>query len=339
MNQAKLASLLGVALTISSVTATAGVEYDDQALHRSDDLVRFDRAYRAGLQDGTTTIIYSGGGTDDGALNKRRDRFEGGSRATEDQPYPGGNNRDNRDRYAGNFEQQGDRETDHAREYDIPEKMQDPSRAEERRYPNRSDRYGESQWNDNCDCDEGKPTAPRSRPVTPSVPVEPETEATMRDKIEAVRQARELLRRSRSDGDFADVETDGLLRPEPSSEYGSDTPRLIDHAKTVTPNVAPLTPYELDPDHVRNQEVSIDIDAATIEEIATAIMPRGWRVRLSTSDKEVHEAKYEFVSSDPREVALRKLLLGTGLGYKFFFNLKNEQGKPSPLLVISEVKS
>lgn len=50
---------LGLALTVSSSVSVAGVEYQDTNLHRSDDLVRFDRAYRAGLQDGTTTIIYS----------------------------------------------------------------------------------------------------------------------------------------------------------------------------------------------------------------------------------------------------------------------------------------
>lgn len=336
MNKAKLARLIGVALTFSSVSAAAGVEYNDQSLHRSDDLVRFDRAYRAGLQDGTTTIIYSNndgpGSVPEGFEKHSNDQ----QRMGRSEQRPAAEKRyaatDNDPSYQSKSYQNDD-------QYDVPEKMQDPSLAEKRRYPTRSDQYSEDQLSDDCNCESGKSTAPRSEPVTPSKTAEPRTEPTMREKIEAVRQARELLRKSRQKGVDPEVAEIDAGSTSEDDKYGSETPRLMENAQAPSAEEAPLTPYELDPDYVRNQEVSIDVGAATIEEIASRIMPRGWRVRLSTSDQDAHEAKYEFVSSDPREVALRKLLLGTGLGYKMFFDLKNDHGKPSPLLVISEVNS
>lgn len=328
---------LGLALTVSSSVSVAGVEYQDTNLHRSDDLVRFDRAYRAGLQDGTTTIIYSDAKAPGAVPDQPKSVRRSHASASGSEPESSG-------RYSARDRSENEDYMADAREYEssLPEKMQDDRYAEKRRYP--TDQQERSSYprsaSDECDCDDvGKRRAPRSEPVEPSVAAEPQGEATMREKLEAVRKARELLRKSRQN----EVAGDPMEHSEPAStdaaKYGSDTPRLIDHGKEVTAEVAPLTPYELDPDFVRNQEVSVEFNAATIEEIATHLMPRGWRVRLSTSDQEAHQAQYEFVSSDAREVALRKLLYGTGLGYKMFFNLKDDHGNPSPLLVISEVKS
>lgn len=325
-------AFLGLALTVSSAFATADVEYHDTNLHRSDDLVRFDRAYRAGLQDGTTTIIYSAASAPGSVPEQPRS-----VKSSPDTDHDGMSQSSRRSMTAD----RGNR-MEAIREYEssVPEKMQDDRYAETRRFP--SDRQDRSNTvvDDDCNCDEGgKRRAPRSERVEPSVAAEPHGDASMQEKLEAVRQARDLLRNTRqhdtsgSAAAHADSEKDGV------TNYGSETPRLIDHGKAVGVEVAPLTPYELDPDFVRNQEVSVEFGAATIEEIATHLMPRGWRVRLSTSDQEVHHAQYEFVSSDAREVALRKLLYGTGLGYKMFFNLRDDHGNPSPLLVISEVKS
>lgn len=329
-------AFLGLALTVSSSVSVAGVEYQDTNLHRSDDLVRFDRAYRAGLHDGTTTIIYSDAKAP-GAVPDQPRSVRSSSAASKVKPETSGRSsaadRNGYDEYMAEM-----------REYErsVPEKMQDDRYAETRRYPtNRQERSSySSSKSDDCDCDEvGKRRAPRSTPVERSVAEEPQGEATMREKLEAVKQARELLRKSRGNEMAGESSKHSDTINRDAVRHGSDTPRLIDHGKEVTADIAPLTPYELDPDFVRNQEVSVEFSSATIEEIATHLMPRGWRVRLSTSDREAHQAQYEFVSSDAREVALRKLLFGTGLGYKMFFNLKDDHGNPSPLLVISEVKS
>lgn len=329
MYRTQLAIFTCALVGLTASAAQAGVEYDDTNLHRSDDLVRFDRAYRAGLQDGTTTIIYSdaraaraAAGPDDvrsEAVNvDTRSREEDYSR-----PEP------REERYSD--AQSG--YDDYSRYEDsLPEKMQSKDDAEKRRSFS-EDRYRSERQSRDCDCDEGtKARAPKSEVVDRGEMAQPVSEPTMRERIDAVRKARELLRQSRTGSDVAVY---GDL-PEDDSET---TKSLIEHAKPVTAETAPLSQYELDPDFVRNQEVSIDMPGATIEEIAQRLMPRGWRVRLSTSDPDVHSSKYEFVSSDAREVALRKLLIGTGLGYKMFFNLKDEHGNPSPLLVISEVHS
>lgn len=336
-----VASFLGLALTVTSSVAVSDVEYQDTDLHRSDDLVRFDRAYRAGLQDGTTTIIYSDsrapGSVPQHASASRSNPSAGASdpvsserRRYEDDP--------------GISTRRADVSEIERYERSVPEKLQDDRYAETRRYPReeefRSDYDYDNDLTGDCDCDEvGKRRAPKSEPVDRAVAQEPTGEATMREKLEAVRKARDLLRQSRggSDGSAGVYAEAGEV--DEVEAYGSATPRLIEHGKEVSAEEAPLTPYELDPDFVRNQEVSVEFSAATIEEIAYQIMPRGWRVRLSSPDQEIHEAQFEFISSDPREVALRKLLYDTGLGYKMFFNLKDDHGKPSPLLVISEVNS
>lgn len=329
-----MAGLIGAVLTISASPTFAGVEYDDTNLHRSDEMVRFDRAYRAGLDDGTTTIIYSESKAP-GALpdqpassNRMKDHRTEGQHLAERQSAP---------------KRRADSSTSisPAYEYDdsIPEKLQDESLAEKRKYPTRSGSYNyDGTRRNDCDCADDKRMAPRSEPIARSERAQHFEESTMREKLDAVRKARELLRNSRTNGSVHD-EVVADKEPKGKGRYGSETPRLIEHSVEVTEDSAPLGPYEIDPDYVRNQEVSVEIGAATIEEIATELMPRGWRVRLSTADQEIHESRYEFVSSDPREVALRKLLIGTGLGYKMFFKLKDEHGNPSPLLVISEVNS
>lgn len=331
-------AFLGLALTVSPAVTLAGVEYHDTNLHRSDDLVRFDRAYRAGLQDGTTTIIYSAAKAP-GSVPEQPKSVQRPPEPAHGKALQSSRHHTTADRTHAAADQRQQSQAIREYESSVPEKMQDDRYAETRRFPS-GQQERSRKTTDDCNCDEvSKRLAPRSEPVEPSVVAEPNSDASMHEKLEAVRQAREILRKTRKDdvaggaSGHADSETGDAMN------YGSATPRLIDHSKEVGADAAPLTPYELDPDFVRNQEVSVEFGAATIEEIATHLMPRGWRVRLSTADQDVHHAQYEFVSSDAREVALRKLLYGTGLGYKMFFNLKDNHGNPSPLLVISEVKS
>lgn len=329
--------LVPALLATSASSVSAGVEYDDTYLHRSDEMVRFDRAYRTGLKDGTTTIIYTEEAEPKKVPDIGKKTIAGvspDSTVAEVDQVPGEPSNAPSDEYQlsewpdldkDSHTNQGGKTASSGSDQKSPSTdFDDPYRNNGRA------NSGADSTDVECDCDNEQGRAPKSRPVTKSRVAQPDMGQSMEEQLEAVRKARELLRQSQGSN---------VAASSPSTEVDQGTPRIPAEDSSTPLAEAPLTPYELDPDYVRNQEVNVDIPAATIEEIAQRLMPRGWRVRLSTADADVHAAKYEFVSSDPREVALRNLLRGTGLGYKLFFDLKDEYGDPSPLLVISEINS
>lgn len=87
---------------------------------------------------------------------------------------------------------------------------------------------------------------------------------------------------------------------------------------------------------IKNQEVAVELQGATIEEIANAIMPKGWRVLVDVSDQRIKERRFQFISTKSRDQALTGLTKPLNLTYRYFFNLKGENGESTPLLVISE---
>lgn len=304
--------LIGAALVILPATSVvADVEYSDNYLHRSDEMVRFDRAYRAGLSDGTTTIIY----------NEPKQGDEAGEGAN--------------GRPAIDAEVRPSAPAAERRESVV----QNPCCAEDaQQEPDQSDSGLNS-----------KLTAPRGAPVARSAPIEPEGELSLEERLKAleearakIRESRELYRQYAGHPDPSGMDQPATLDPSADCDCNEEpkyAPRLQPGKNVISADMAPLTPYELDPDFVRNQEINVEIPSGTIEEIAAAAMPRGWRVRVSSTDGELKEARFEFISSDARDKALRKLLHGTGLGFKYFFQLKDEQGNPSPLLLISDLNS
>ncbi|MDX1693086.1 MAG: hypothetical protein R3208_04935 [Ketobacteraceae bacterium] len=92
----------------------------------------------------------------------------------------------------------------------------------------------------------------------------------------------------------------------------------------------------LSPLLIQNTSVSIEMKAGTLQEIVTAIMPEGWRVLVDVKDEAVRNRRFQFVSTRTREQALNDLLKPIGMKHQYFFDLKNGQGEPSPLLVVSK---
>lgn len=95
-------------------------------------------------------------------------------------------------------------------------------------------------------------------------------------------------------------------------------------------------PTDLTPVEIQNSPVAVELSAGTVKEIATAIMPAGWRVLIDVKDQSVLQRRFQFVSTKSRDQALRDLLKPVGLKHQYFFDLKNAQGQESPLLVISK---
>lgn len=93
---------------------------------------------------------------------------------------------------------------------------------------------------------------------------------------------------------------------------------------------ADFTPLE-----VQNAKVSIEINAGTLQEIVTAIMPSHWRVMVDSDDANLNNRRFQFVSTRTREQSLNDLLLPLGLKHQYFFDLKDGNGDPSPMLIVS----
>lgn len=96
----------------------------------------------------------------------------------------------------------------------------------------------------------------------------------------------------------------------------------------------------LDPTVVLNETVKVEFQASTMEQIARGIMPAGWRVEVEFSSRpELAERRYQFISTDPRDLALRKLtgsVRDSRVRFAYFWDLLDDQGNPSPMLLITD---
>lgn len=86
---------------------------------------------------------------------------------------------------------------------------------------------------------------------------------------------------------------------------------------------------------LQNSKISIEIAAGTIKEIVKAIMPKEWRILVDVKNKALTQRRFQFVSTRTREQALNDLLNPIGMKHQYFFDLKDSEGRASPLLVVS----
>lgn len=96
----------------------------------------------------------------------------------------------------------------------------------------------------------------------------------------------------------------------------------------------------IDPTVVINERVRAEYQAATIEEIARGLMPEGWRVQVEFHNRpDIAERRYQFISTDPRDLALRKLtgsVRDANVRFAYFWDLTDAGGNPEPLLLITD---
>lgn len=111
----------------------------------------------------------------------------------------------------------------------------------------------------------------------------------------------------------------------------ADADRILQEA-----NVTAGQANKIQPLVVKNAAVAVEISAGTIEEIATAIMPEGWRILIDVKDPKIKERRFQYVSTKAREQALSDLLNSIDMSHQYFFELLDSNGEPSPLLVISQ---
>lgn len=96
----------------------------------------------------------------------------------------------------------------------------------------------------------------------------------------------------------------------------------------------------IDPTVVLNERVKAEYQSATLEEIARGMMPEGWRVQVEFHARpEIAERRYQFISTDPRDLALRKLtgsIRDARVEFAYFWDLTDAEGNPAPMLLITD---
>lgn len=96
----------------------------------------------------------------------------------------------------------------------------------------------------------------------------------------------------------------------------------------------------IDPTVVLNEPVKAEYQASTMEEIARGLMPHGWRIQVEFSARpELADRRYQFISTDPRDLALRKLtssVRDARVRFAYFWDLTDANGNPAPMLLITD---
>ena len=96
----------------------------------------------------------------------------------------------------------------------------------------------------------------------------------------------------------------------------------------------------IDPTVVLNEPVKAEYQSATMEEIARGLMPAGWRVQVEFSNRpELADRRYQFISTDPRDLALRKLTTSvrdSRIRFAYLWDLTDANGNPAPMLLITD---
>lgn len=103
---------------------------------------------------------------------------------------------------------------------------------------------------------------------------------------------------------------------------------------------ARVTLERVDPTVVLNEQVKVEYQAATLKEIVTGIMPLGWRVKTDFSVRpELETRRYEFISTEARDIALRALtstIRDAKVRFAYFWDLQDENGNPAPMILLTD---
>lgn len=103
---------------------------------------------------------------------------------------------------------------------------------------------------------------------------------------------------------------------------------------------ARVTLERVDPTVVLNEQVKVEYQGATLKEIVTGIMPLGWRVKTDFSVKpELETRRYEFISTESRDIALRgltKTIRDAKVRFAYFWDLQDENGNPAPMILLTD---
>lgn len=96
----------------------------------------------------------------------------------------------------------------------------------------------------------------------------------------------------------------------------------------------------IDPTVVMNEPVKVEYQGATLYEIVSGIMPVGWRVKTDFAVRpELEVRRYEFVSTDSRDLALRKLtssVRDARVRFQYFWDLTDSAGNPAPMIIVTD---
>ncbi|MGP0171092.1 hypothetical protein ACSVIJ_04340 [Pseudomonas sp. NCHU5208] len=156
-----------------------------------------------------------------------------------------------------------------------------------------------------------------------------EIEQALRLNLEAQRQADRVKSEQIADIATIKAQSDQLLM---LAESNAEVIESAAHKRVILERI--------DPTVVLNTPVSVEYEAATLKEIVTGMMPEGWRVETDfRKHPELNTRRYQFISTDPRDLALRELtgsVRDARVRFKYFWDLKDAQGNPNPMIILSD---
>ncbi|HEK3610247.1 hypothetical protein I5J75_05785 [Pseudomonas aeruginosa] len=156
-----------------------------------------------------------------------------------------------------------------------------------------------------------------------------EIEEALRLNLQAQRQADQVKVEQIADIASIKAHSDQLLM---LAESNAEVIESAAHKRVILERI--------DPTAVLNEPVSVEYEAATLVEIVEGMMPEGWRVVPDfRKHPELLTRRYQFISTDPRDLALRELtgsVRDARVRFKYFWDLKDEQGNPKPMILLSD---
>jgi hypothetical protein len=110
----------------------------------------------------------------------------------------------------------------------------------------------------------------------------------------------------------------------------------LESAKIKSTAQAKVNAVPLTLDDVKSQWISVEIRDRPLQATLLRMLPNGWRVMIEMEASVLRDQRIDFISQKKRDEAISDLTRSLGLEYQYFYQLTDNQGNPSPLLVVTE---
>jgi hypothetical protein len=164
-------------------------------------------------------------------------------------------------------------------------------------------------------------------------------------ELKALEETKRQLKEAIALKDQAAKERDQMLAKHKAQEEASMKMRKAKddlYAKQSQVNLAKQT---IIPAKVMNEQISVTAtneNVGTLKEITKMIMPSSWIVNESYKEgSKLHTQRFEFMTTDRRDSALRSLYSGVEtdkVRFKYFWDLVDKDGYPAPVILITDHK-
>lgn len=101
-------------------------------------------------------------------------------------------------------------------------------------------------------------------------------------------------------------------------------------------NVKLMNKNNITLEQIQNELISVEIINQPLRKALLKIMPYGWRVMIDMDSAKLDDQRIDFIAEKTRDQAIDDLTQSLGLRYQYYHQLTDNNGHPSPLLVVTE---